>query len=143
MSISHAPPGSIKPDISGKSGPGASEVASRDAERALPELEPIVPSSTRRTRVPRWLRRTSGPLLLLALWQLLSSTGALTADILASPGRIAPSPVAPPPSNAASATTSTMTGGTPGPTSSSPSYDKRGAVGRTTSTVGTTGSRTG
>jgi sulfonate transport system permease protein len=39
--------------------------------------------------VPRWLRRTSGPLLLLALWQLLSSTGVLTPDILASPGTIA------------------------------------------------------
>ena len=90
MSISHAPPGSSKPDISAESGPGpSSEAASGEAERAVPDLEPIVPSSTRRTRVPRRLRRTSGPLLLLALWQLLSSTGALTADILASPGRIA------------------------------------------------------
>jgi sulfonate transport system permease protein len=59
------------------------------AQSAPPELVPIVPLSTRRTRVPRWLRRTSGPLLLLALWQLLSSTGVLTPDILASPGTIA------------------------------------------------------
>lgn len=73
MSISHAPPGSV-PDISGIS---------------KYELAPIVPSSTRRTRVPRWLRRTSGPLALLALWQVLSSTGALPQDILASPGTIA------------------------------------------------------
>ncbi|MGW7270827.1 ABC transporter permease [Streptomyces sp. NPDC054864] len=73
MSISHAPPGSV-PDISGIS---------------KYELVPIVPSSTRRTRVPRWLRRTSGPLALLALWQVLSSTGALPQDILASPGTIA------------------------------------------------------
>jgi sulfonate transport system permease protein len=56
---------------------------------APPELAAIVPLSTRRTRVPRWLRRTSGPLLPLALWQLLSSTGVLTSDILASPGTIA------------------------------------------------------
>ncbi|WP_105969450.1 ABC transporter permease [Streptomyces geranii] len=89
MSISHAPPGSSEPDISAKSGPVTSDSATGDAERAAPDLEPIVPSSTRRTRVPRWVRRTSGPLLLLALWQLLSATGVLTADILASPGRIA------------------------------------------------------
>ncbi|MFK4106346.1 ABC transporter permease [Streptomyces sp. NPDC019531] len=79
MSISHAPPGSHKPDISEIPGSEATPV----------DLEPIVPTSSRRTRVPRWLRRTTGPLLLLALWQLLSSTGVLTADALASPGRVA------------------------------------------------------
>ncbi|MER5666399.1 ABC transporter permease [Streptomyces mirabilis] len=82
MSISHAPPTPSEPDISDISESGA-------AQSAPPELVPIVPLSTRRTRVPRWLRRTSGPLLLLALWQLLSSTGVLTSDILASPGTIA------------------------------------------------------
>ncbi|MEU1034670.1 ABC transporter permease [Streptomyces mirabilis] len=82
MSISHAPPSPSEPDISGMSKSGA-------AQSTPPELVPIVPLSTRRTRVPRWLRRTSGPLLLLALWQLLSSTGVLTSDILASPGTIA------------------------------------------------------
>jgi sulfonate transport system permease protein len=82
MSISHAPPSSPEPEISDKSKAGAPEQAS-------PELEPIVPASTRRTRVPRWLRRTSGPLLLLALWQLLSGTGVLAPDVLASPGTIA------------------------------------------------------
>ncbi|MET7783642.1 ABC transporter permease [Streptomyces mirabilis] len=82
MSISHAPPSPSEPDISVISQSGA-------AQSAPPELVPIVPLSTRRTRVPRWLRRTSGPLLLLALWQLLSSTGVLTPDILASPGTIA------------------------------------------------------
>jgi sulfonate transport system permease protein len=76
MSISHAPPSSLTPDISGISGPSL-------------DLQPIVPTSSRRTRVPRWLRRTTGPILLLALWQLLSSTGALTPDVLAAPGRIA------------------------------------------------------
>lgn len=82
MSISHAPPTPSEPDISDISESGA-------AQPAPPELVPIVPLATRRTRVPRWLRRTSGPLLLLALWQLLSGTGVLTPDILASPGTIA------------------------------------------------------
>ncbi|MEV0558256.1 MULTISPECIES: ABC transporter permease [unclassified Streptomyces] len=95
MSISHAPPDSHGPDISGISefaDPKSTDAESADiksAEHALPELEPIVPASTRRTRVPRWLRRTSGPVLLLALWQVLSGTGVLTADVLASPGTIA------------------------------------------------------
>jgi sulfonate transport system permease protein len=84
MSISHAPPSSAEPDIS--------PIAPSDAaasEQVPPELVPIVPTSARRTRIPRWLRRTSGPVLLLALWQLLSSTGVLTSDVLASPGTIA------------------------------------------------------
>ncbi|MCS0600911.1 ABC transporter permease [Streptomyces sp. LP11] len=85
MSISHAPPGSPSPDISGISksfAPNAEGVSG-------PDLQPVVPVSSRRARVPRWLRRTSGPLLLLVLWQLLSATGVLTADVLASPERIA------------------------------------------------------
>ncbi|MEU0945324.1 ABC transporter permease [Streptomyces canus] len=86
MSISHAPPGSPAPDIPETSSQGAVEPTST---APAPDLEPIVPTSSRRTRVPRWLRRTTGPVLLLALWQLLSSTGVLTADVLASPGRIA------------------------------------------------------
>lgn len=52
-------------------------------------LEPVVPLSARRRTVPRWLRRTTGPLLLLALWQVCSATGVLPADMLASPGTIA------------------------------------------------------
>ncbi|MEV5979507.1 ABC transporter permease [Streptomyces sp. NPDC052114] len=97
MSISHAPP-HPSPDISdlpdssgtsstgdGSAGPGRGTGADGDG----PELEALVPLSSRRTRVPRWLRRTSGPLLLLALWQLLSATGVLTSDVLASPGTIA------------------------------------------------------
>ncbi|MFF2422843.1 ABC transporter permease [Streptomyces mirabilis] len=82
MSTSHAPPTPSRPDMSDTSKNGADRPPP-------PELVPIVPLSTRRTRAPRWLRRTSGPLLLLALWQLLSSTGVLTPDILASPGTIA------------------------------------------------------
>ncbi len=76
MSISHAPPSSPAPDISPISPPDL-------------DLQPLVPTSSRRTRVPRWLRRTTGPVLLLVLWQLLSGTGALPPDVLASPGRIA------------------------------------------------------
>ncbi|MGI5424246.1 ABC transporter permease [Streptomyces sp. CA-179760] len=76
MSISHAPPRSSAPDISPKSVSGL-------------DLQPLVPTSSRRTRVPRWLRRATGPALLLVLWQLLSGTGALPPDVLASPGRIA------------------------------------------------------
>ncbi|MFI9101246.1 ABC transporter permease [Streptomyces fildesensis] len=56
---------------------------------AVLELEPIISAASRRRQVPRWLRRTAGPLLLLALWQVLSSTGVLEPDILASPGTIA------------------------------------------------------
>ncbi|MEU6242525.1 ABC transporter permease [Streptomyces sp. NPDC047024] len=78
MSISHAPPSAHDPDTSGISAPLAPDA-----------LQRLVPDSSRRTRVPRWLRRTTGPLLLLLLWQLLSATGVLTPDVLASPGRIA------------------------------------------------------
>ncbi|MEU2223801.1 ATP-binding cassette domain-containing protein [Streptomyces sp. NPDC018347] len=49
----------------------------------------VVPASARRTGIPRWLRRATGPLLLLLLWQLLVMTGVLAADVLASPGRTA------------------------------------------------------
>ncbi|MET8244165.1 ABC transporter permease [Streptomyces sp. NPDC005202] len=87
MSISHAPPGSTEPDISDISRPDLGKTDAPD--RSAIDLVPLVPSSSRRTRVPRWLRRTTGPLLLLAMWQLLSSTGVLRADVLASPGRIA------------------------------------------------------
>ncbi|MFE5051840.1 ABC transporter permease [Streptomyces sp. NPDC056637] len=87
MSISHAPP---DPDVVAKSPVREAVPAESDAASVgRPELVRLAPASTRRTRVPRWLRRTSGPVLLLALWQLLSSTGVLTPDVLASPGTIA------------------------------------------------------
>ncbi|MGW2343198.1 ABC transporter permease [Streptomyces sp. NPDC001661] len=78
MSISHAPP--VSP-AEKQGSPGVAE--------SPPELVPLVPSSARSTRVPRWLRRTSGPLLLLVLWQVLTSVGVLTPEVLASPGTIA------------------------------------------------------
>ncbi|GHI44236.1 MULTISPECIES: ABC transporter permease [Streptomyces] len=80
MSIDHAPP-----DIS----PVSSLPRSPNPPRKDPELVPLAAAAGRRSRVPRWVRRTSGPLLLLALWQVLSGTGALPADILAAPGTIA------------------------------------------------------
>ncbi|AZQ33081.1 ABC transporter permease [Streptomyces cyaneochromogenes] len=86
MSISHAPPGSSEPDISDI--PDGALVKATAATPSPPDLEPLLPASSRRTRIPRWLRRTTGPVLLLILWQLLSATGVLTADVLASPGRI-------------------------------------------------------
>ncbi|BDH05301.1 ABC transporter permease [Streptomyces seoulensis] len=76
MSISHAPP-------------HPAEAPPADPEPSSPALQRLVPASSRRTRLPRWLRRTTGPLVLLVLWQILSATGALTPDVLASPGRIA------------------------------------------------------
>ncbi|MEU1023624.1 ABC transporter permease [Streptomyces sp. NPDC005904] len=84
MSISHASP-HASADISVISktsppGPGPDPA---------PALERLVPSSSRRALVPRWLRRTSGPVLLLAVWQLLSATGVLAEDVLASPGTVA------------------------------------------------------
>ncbi|MEU8950461.1 ABC transporter permease [Streptomyces sp. NPDC048489] len=85
MTISHAPPGPSGSGLPGTS--AASECTVRPPEP--PELVPIVPVSARRARVPRWLRRTSGPLLLLALWQLLGVTGVLAPDVLAPPGTIA------------------------------------------------------
>lgn len=85
MTISHAPPGPSGSGLPGTS--AASERTVRPPEP--PELVPVVPASARRARVPRWLRRTSGPLLLLALWQLLGVTGVLAPDVLAPPGTIA------------------------------------------------------
>ncbi|MFF5938097.1 ABC transporter permease [Streptomyces sp. NPDC012508] len=75
MTVGHAPPKTLS-DIS-----------------PISEVEEIVSAARkgarRRLAVPRWLRRTVGPLLLLVSWQVLSSTGVLPPDVLASPGTIA------------------------------------------------------
>lgn len=84
MTIDHA---LAPPDISPES--GSPEISVR---RSTLELEPVTPAAVRGVRlrnVPRWLRRTVGPLLLLALWQVFSATGVLHPDVLASPGTIA------------------------------------------------------
>ncbi|MDX2852011.1 ABC transporter permease [Actinacidiphila glaucinigra] len=84
MSISKAPP-----DISPVSADVPPDLPSAVPSAAAPELRPVVPVSARRRSLPRWLRRTTGPLLLLAAWQLLSATGVLRPEVLASPGTIA------------------------------------------------------
>ncbi|MET9688172.1 ABC transporter permease subunit [Streptomyces sp. NPDC006514] len=73
--ISHAPP-----DLS---------PVARSAPPAAPELVAVVATSARRRPVPRWIRRTAGPLLLLGLWQLASTLGWLPTDTLAPPSTIA------------------------------------------------------
>ncbi|MFD8289190.1 ABC transporter permease [Streptomyces lavendulae] len=85
MSIGHAPP-----DISPVAGSDPVEPSpAGDTAATSPALVPVTPSSARRRSVPRWARRTAGPLLLLALWQLASTFGALPADTLAPPSTIA------------------------------------------------------
>ncbi|MFE0629915.1 ABC transporter permease [Streptomyces sp. NPDC058864] len=84
MSISKAPP-----DISPVSADVPPDAPSVLPSAVAPGLTPVVPVSARRRTLPRWLRRTTGPLLLLAAWQLLSATGVLRPEVLASPGTIA------------------------------------------------------
>ncbi|MGN5631419.1 ABC transporter permease [Streptomyces sp. AC154] len=87
MTLDHA---LTPPDISAemaKSGQPEGAVRPRPLD-----LEPVTPAAVRGVRlrnVPRWLRRTAGPLLLLILWQVFSATGVLHPDVLASPGTIA------------------------------------------------------
>ncbi|MFI8965828.1 ABC transporter permease [Streptomyces sp. NPDC053493] len=73
MALGHAPAHS-PPDIS-----------------LIPDLVSLVPErrSRRRPAVPRWLRRAVGPVLLLVAWQVLSATGILSGEVLASPGTVA------------------------------------------------------
>ncbi|MEU6172169.1 ABC transporter permease [Streptantibioticus parmotrematis] len=66
-----------------------SDISPISPDRGAIDLEPVVSVATRRRSVPRWLRRITGPLLLLALWEVLSATGVLGSDILASPATIA------------------------------------------------------
>ncbi|MFI7099130.1 ABC transporter permease [Streptomyces sp. NPDC050161] len=86
MSLDQAVAGQVPPDTSA----GAAALAEGGGSAGPPpELSRVVPVSGRRRSVPRWLRRTVGPVALLALWQVLSATGVLHEDILASPGTIA------------------------------------------------------
>ncbi|MEU6697243.1 ABC transporter permease [Pseudonocardia sp. NPDC046786] len=64
------------------------------SERARTQAPPDV--ETLRTRhergagrVPRWVVKTASPVALVALWQLLSSTGVLPRDVLAAPLTVA------------------------------------------------------
>ncbi|MER7911863.1 ABC transporter permease [Streptomyces sp. NPDC096068] len=78
MTVDHAPP---------PSAPAAPDISVLPD----PDVESLAPARGlgRGFSVPRWLRRTVGPLLLLLGWQLSSSAGVLPADVLASPGTIA------------------------------------------------------
>ncbi|WP_367436898.1 ABC transporter permease [Streptomyces celluloflavus] len=82
MTLDQAVHGQAPPDVSAGTPARAEPCPS-------PELSRVIPASGRRRSVPRWLRRAVGPVVLLALWQVLSSTGVLPADVLASPGTIA------------------------------------------------------
>lgn len=80
-----APPGAAPP----RDERPVTPVTSATGPRTRPELVPVVPVSAGRRSAPRWLRRAVVPVFLLALWQVLSASGALESDILASPGSIA------------------------------------------------------
>jgi sulfonate transport system permease protein len=48
----------------------------------------IQPAAGARKGVPRWLRRTAGPILLVGIWHALSVTGLLPAEVLAGPATV-------------------------------------------------------
>ena len=58
---------------------------------AAPAAPPPTQARRRRTRPPRlsFLRRWVSPIVIVAVWQVLSSTGLLTEDTIASPAQIA------------------------------------------------------
>ncbi|MFF2330974.1 MULTISPECIES: ABC transporter permease [unclassified Streptomyces] len=85
MTIGHA----LSPPDTSPESAGEESLSSRSPSL---DLEPVVRASARGAllrAVPRGIRRTFGPLLLLVLWQVLSATGVLHPDVLASPGTIA------------------------------------------------------
>lgn len=51
-------------------------------------LKRIQPASAARRGVPRWLRRTAGPVLLVLIWHLASVTGILPEQVLAGPSTV-------------------------------------------------------
>ncbi|MGW0036138.1 ABC transporter permease [Gordonia sp. NPDC003376] len=68
---------------------GVSSATPTPSPTGSPELVSIVPTTARRgLRIPRAIRRAIGPLLVLALWQIGSSTGVLHPDVLASPAAV-------------------------------------------------------
>ncbi|MFD1836827.1 ABC transporter permease subunit [Paracidovorax cattleyae] len=62
--------------------------------RGTIELQRILPASTRRRGVPRIVRRSFGPLLLVAWWYALSASGLLPAEVLAGPQTVVSSAAA-------------------------------------------------
>lgn len=66
--------------------------AEQNVSRSAPSLQRIRANKTQRASrayswqaLPRPIRRTLGPLLILAIWWTLSATGVLKADVLAGP----------------------------------------------------------
>lgn len=54
------------------------------------DVETLVSRQTRRSgRLPRWVVKASTPVVLVLLWQVLSSAGVLAEDVLASPIEVA------------------------------------------------------
>ncbi|NGN44807.1 ABC transporter permease subunit [Mesorhizobium sp. CGMCC 1.15528] len=53
-----------------------------------PALQRITPVSSAGHGIPRWARRLSGPLLLVAAWHLASITGVLPGEVLAGPSTV-------------------------------------------------------
>ncbi|OBZ94737.1 ABC transporter permease [Pararhizobium polonicum] len=51
-------------------------------------LQRIEPVSVSGRGLPRWLRRTSGPVALVLLWHILSVTGVLPSEVLAGPSTV-------------------------------------------------------
>ena len=79
------------------------DLVAAPAPRAAATGEPLAPQAAdhadlheawpaarraRGHRVPRWLRRLTGPVLLLVGWQLLSSAGAVNERTLAAPSQV-------------------------------------------------------
>ncbi|WP_203030376.1 ABC transporter permease subunit [Frankia nepalensis] len=89
-------PRTVAPRTSAPAVAGGAAAAPRGAPagagpaRRRPEIETLraAGGGRRRRPVPRWLRRASGPVLLLALWQLGSSTGFISAQTLTSPATV-------------------------------------------------------
>ncbi len=83
---SDAPPGAAGPASSGANGSGP----------LVRQLDPVgltrVGSDGRRrrrtARVPRWVRRLSGPVLIVAIWQIVSEAGYLDPRTLAPPSTV-------------------------------------------------------
>ncbi|RWQ35359.1 MAG: ABC transporter permease subunit [Mesorhizobium sp.] len=68
----------------------ADQTAKPDGLLARQRIEPV---STAGQRVPRWLRRLSGPVLLVLLWHVASRTGVLPGEVLAGPSTVVGSAV--------------------------------------------------
>ena len=58
------------------------------ADGAGVALQRIEPVSAAGRGIPRWLRRTSGPVALILLWHIASVTGVLPGEVLAGPSTV-------------------------------------------------------